>query len=176
MNIEHLLKDNKHILFHSENRVERAQLYSDFKNYFQASGKSYFDIGEVTNWDEYIDRVESEFPIEFGHSPNVINDIQLDWVENHPEVYVLWPEIHLMLDKGNLHQFISNYLTQKVILNEWVEKGERVVNTTFVLIGIGDNSILDYFNEAKVFYGYFDTSKTVNDLAKENFCVINANK
>lgn len=171
MDIEHLLKNNKHLLFHSESETERVLIYSEFKNYFKAAGKPCFDIGEVASWDEYIGRVESVFPVEFDASPksyDVINDIQLDWVQNHPEVYMLWPEIHLMTDKEALHQLISDYLTQKVILNEWTSKGERVVNTTFIMIGIGDNSLLDYFDKAKVFYGYADQNKTAKDLANEN--------
>lgn len=171
MGIEHLLKNNKHLLFHSESGTERERIYSNFKNYFKSSGKPCFDIGNVSSWEEYIEKVESTFPIKFGTSPksyNVINDIQLDWVQNHHEVYVLWPEIHLMTDKEALYQLISDYLTQKVILNEWANKGENVVNTMFILIGVGDNSILDYFNAAKVFYGYADQTKTARDLANEN--------
>lgn len=175
MDIEHLLKTNKHLLFHSESGTERDRIYSDFRNYFKSSRKPCFDIGNVVSWEEYIEKVESAFPIEFGTSPksyNVINDIQLDWVQNHPEVYVLWPEIHLMADKEALHQLISNYLTQKVILNEWANKGGSEVNTMFILIGVGDNSILDYFDEAKVFYGYADQAKTARDWANENFLTL----
>jgi hypothetical protein len=176
--ILHIL-DVKHVILCGGSESDRRTLINAVSEAIDKTNTAIYRIPPgVRDGDEFISLVRRIFPIiPLPGDPVVeemsydqISDLLLDWTEeSEKSTFVIWEELATVEPKKTLYGFISDFVTEKYILENYL-KSERKLR----LLASSSEDLSSYFNSAEIYFGRGEEDPLTDEqVARRSLEIVN---